>query len=261
MNMWLAWKQDDWTSATTGRGFAEIGDWSSTAGDDAAMWWEYTVQAPDATINLGPATLTVTGGAAAVSKGVSLFFGKQDWITRETGSITPSISQPWLKNPSRPSLNFPLTIVSNSTITRPSRTGVFDVKGRTLPVSVSDKQGSRQFQIGIDVNGYSSIADVDTRLASGEPWFLQLPNGSHFVPTCYIVMGDVELAQDATNSESMTYNIPMTEVAKPGPTVYGDTYIWNDVINDYATWADVLAAVPDWSGLVDKIGTSEIIVS
>jgi hypothetical protein len=76
-----------------------------------------------------------------------------------------------------------------------------------------------------------------------------------------VILGDIDLAQDAKGSQSMTYRLPMTEVARPGLAIFGDTYIWSDVVTDYATWSAILAEpVATWADLIDKVGTSEVIV-
>lgn len=64
----LGWKQDDWTGAV-GVG-AEIGEYVTTLGDDQGMWWGYDIFSAPAD-ELG-ADIVVTGGVAAVSRGISM---------------------------------------------------------------------------------------------------------------------------------------------------------------------------------------------
>jgi hypothetical protein len=64
----LGWKQDDWTSVATVATFTEIGEATSTAGDDAGQVWDYKIQTTAA--NIGAGSFVVTGGAAAISRGV-----------------------------------------------------------------------------------------------------------------------------------------------------------------------------------------------
>lgn len=255
----LGWKQDDWSSApTTGAWTAELGQVAATAGDDAAHVWWYQPRT-----DLTPKAAgfwTVTGGAAAISKSALVFFPPRPFTNQETTTVTPTESRIVIKNVGRPSLNFYPEITRVSPIKRRSRTGTFDVLGRTLPVVVTDKQGSREFELAIDVDGFDSISDADLRLSSGEPLYIQMPPGDYFVPTCFITLGDILLEQDAVGSESMSYVLPMVEVAEPAATVYGDTYIWADVINDYASWTATLAGATTWSNLIDKVGSAEVIV-
>lgn len=71
----LGWKQDDWTSVAQSAGWTEIGEPSTTTGDDQGMSWAYVVAGSDVT-----ALMTVTGGAAAISRGaiVALEGGSYD---------------------------------------------------------------------------------------------------------------------------------------------------------------------------------------
>jgi hypothetical protein len=64
----LGWKQDNWTSVDTVATFAEIGEPSSAAGDNAGEVWDYKIQTTAA--NIGAASFTVTGGTSAISRGV-----------------------------------------------------------------------------------------------------------------------------------------------------------------------------------------------
>lgn len=64
----VAWKQDDWTSVgqLSGQFFTEVADAPSTAGSDAAHQIQYKI--PVAATNVSATTITVTGGAAAISR-------------------------------------------------------------------------------------------------------------------------------------------------------------------------------------------------
>lgn len=256
----FGWKQDDWTSIAPITGYTMVAGPSSTAGDDAAQ--AYTFRLPTSTAFVsGVSSMAVTGGTTAISRAVALSIPQRAFISQETATTTPDIgSLYWLKNLGRPALNIQVEVTLCSEITRRSRTGKFDVLGRNNPVVVSDVQSSREFTIEIDVKGYAAVRDMDNRLATGEPLFLQSPFTEDYIPTTYIVTGDVSVRQDAKGSDSTTYVIPCTESAKPGSAVYGDTYVWSDVYGSYATWADVIAGVTTWSNLMDKVSNSIVIV-
>lgn len=64
------WKQDDWTSVATLAGATEIGEPSSTLGDDAGIVWDYIIQPFTAPANIAAGSFTVTGGASAISRGM-----------------------------------------------------------------------------------------------------------------------------------------------------------------------------------------------
>lgn len=64
--LWLGWKQDDWTSVATFSG-TEIGEPSTTTGNDQGLVWDYSIQSTATEVAAG--SFTVTGGANAISKG------------------------------------------------------------------------------------------------------------------------------------------------------------------------------------------------
>ncbi|HET6286358.1 MAG TPA: hypothetical protein VFG15_06370 [Amycolatopsis sp.] len=65
--LYVGWKADDWASVATVAGATEIGEPSSTAGDDAGLVWDYRIQTTPVSIPAG--VFTVTGGASAISRG------------------------------------------------------------------------------------------------------------------------------------------------------------------------------------------------
>ena len=84
--LYLGWKQDDWTSVTSPG--TEIGEPSTTTGDDQGIVWAYTIQTTAATI--APGSFTVTGGVSAISRGavVALRCDKQTFtVTRSVNGI------------------------------------------------------------------------------------------------------------------------------------------------------------------------------
>lgn len=84
----IGWKQDDWTSVgTLGGGFTEIGEVISTAGNDAAMVWDYLIQTTAVISPTG--SFTVTGGAGAVSKAYVLFIDQKATLTVDEQDAYP----------------------------------------------------------------------------------------------------------------------------------------------------------------------------
>jgi hypothetical protein len=249
------WKQDDWTSVADIVGFTEIGDPSTTLGSDQGLVWSFT----NTTGSIATQTWVVTGGTSALNYGGMQIFPTVP-TNQETQSITPVVSRWRLKNPSRPSLNQIIEPLPVGTITRPGRTGTFDVLGRTLPVAVLDISGSRRFQLKMDVFGYSQKEDMDRRLATGSPMFLQGPSITDQLPTLYFVAASVDYSQDTTASGSYTFTIDVIECAKPGPTVFAATTTWADIVTEFATWADLVAAEATWSDVVDRISVPDVIV-
>jgi hypothetical protein len=77
--LWLGWKQDDWTSVATFSG-TEIGEPSTTTGNDQGLVWDYSIQSLATEVAAG--SFAVTGGAVAVSKGYVV------WLPGDVQSCT-----------------------------------------------------------------------------------------------------------------------------------------------------------------------------
>lgn len=260
LDVWLAWKQSSWTGASSGRGFAEIGDWSSSAGNGAAMWWEYTVQGPTSEIDFGNATLTVTGGSAAAHMSASVVFRKADYVIRETATVTPSMSVIWLKNPRRPNLNTKITVTDFSEIVRPARAGLFNVIGRMYPIAVTDVRGGRQFTLTVTTGTLDAAIDLETRLAQGDPVLLHVPAGCP-VPGGYYVVGDVTIDRHSRRTLRRFFELPLTEVAAPANSIYSQTATYADIEAAYETYGDLLASEPWYSDVLDYVAPASDIIT
>jgi hypothetical protein len=80
--IWAMWRQDDHTSVATLTGLpgiAEIGDTSTTLGDDQGMAWDYLIQL-DA-IQIPGMEFVVTGGASAFNRGIALMLANPQEFT------------------------------------------------------------------------------------------------------------------------------------------------------------------------------------
>lgn len=62
--VYIGWKQDDWTSVAPVTSFTEIGEPSSTLGNDQGITWDYQLPGAPTTAS---GSFVVTGGAAAIS--------------------------------------------------------------------------------------------------------------------------------------------------------------------------------------------------
>lgn len=87
VNMIFAWKQDDWTGVAPPSGFTEMGDSSTTTGDDAGIAAYYDLSGASADAG----SLTVTGGASAISRAVVISVRPLQSITVTRGiASTPT---------------------------------------------------------------------------------------------------------------------------------------------------------------------------
>jgi hypothetical protein len=252
------WKNTFATSINAVPGYTMIPVTSSTLGDDQLIVWA----TKNFTGSIAATEFQVSGGTPGRSaRGETLVFRGVPTDT-ETGSYTPVVTRYRIKSPTRPSLNtFIEPLEDRLRITRPTRTGLFDVLNRTMPVAVTDLQGSRRFALRIDVKGDSLRTDMDNRLSTGAVYFLQPPDPGGAIPTLYFVLGDVSNTMDTLYlSDSYTFDLDVIEVAKPPYTVYGNTSTWADIVSDFSTWADLLAAESTWSDVVDRVSDTDVIV-
>lgn len=261
LNVWVGWKQDDWTSVAVVSGGTEIMEMSSTTGDDAGMVWDYRIL-PNSTVfaNLSGRTFTVTGGGAAISRGGTAVF--EHSIDTQTDSITPTLGGHWLKSIQYPFLNFvPTRILGPYKAERATRPGVFDIVGRSLPVAVSDVSRSRQIPLAVRVSTRDEQKYLDALVASGSCILVHSPAASR-LPTLYAVAaGSVSFEHMGVGDEGI-YRLALTEVAAPSSVVVGATLTCQTVINSYATCADVIAAEATCADLLEGIGTpGDVIVS
>ena len=261
------WKQDDFTSVATLAGMTEVGETSSTAGNDASQVWDYVIQTTAANITAG--SFSVTGGAAAISRGFAIALRHAAYLNQQTASIVPTLgtdcgdSAIWLKSIARPFLNQRVNVINRPEvqISRKARVGVFPVVGRTLPVAVSDIRTSREWTLYLQTYTAQEADNLDLILASGDTLLVQVPGECTSVAAGYVAVGDVDTVNHPLRPLRKTWTLPLTEVAQPGPDVVGAQSTWQTVVNTYATWEDVLLEKATWAELLELVGSpSDVIV-
>jgi hypothetical protein len=85
--LYLGWKQDDYTSVATPGSWTEIQEASSIAGNDASQVWGYRVFTSMPAANSLQPSIVVTGGAAAISRGVVVIFASDYQVVTVTRSL------------------------------------------------------------------------------------------------------------------------------------------------------------------------------
>lgn len=246
----VGWKQDVSTSSSAPAGWTVITRISSSSGTGATQIWHWL----QPTANIPARTVGLAGGAAAISEGATLRVPQAPYVSRETQTITPTLTSVWLKNPQRPYLNRAVTVTDWTDVERPARTGVFDVVGRSFPVGVTELRGSRRYTLTITTTTLAAATDIDGCLSAGEPVLIHTPAGCP-VPGMYAVVGDTAESRRSKRTLRRYFTLPLTEVAAPAGTLIGATVTWQGVINAFATWEALIAAEPTWSDLLDRIGT------
>lgn len=220
----------------------------------------------------GGAAAPVSSQSAAVSDyefpaGVEIEYGVIAYnasggeIGSSAATITQDLTGAWLKVPAAPFLNTAVTVVDRSEITRKSRAGLFPVVGRSKPVMVGDIASSISYTLQLLTENAAGESNLDFLFASGEVVFLHLPAGVEYFPGGYFAVGDVSRDTTLRLSPRRVWNVPLTEVAEPGPNVVGSAYTWTSAVNDYATWSDLIADNATWADLLQRTGTpSDVIV-
>lgn len=176
-----------------------------------------------------------------------------------TVSITATITQVWLKSIEWPFLNRPVVVTEWGDIQRPARGGTFDVVGRSFPVAVTDKRGSRRCTLELVTHTSEQARDMDFMLASGGPVFVHVPADCP-VPGMYAVIGDTSEKRAARRSVRRLFSLPLTEVAAPGPDVVGNTAVWETVLLPYDDWNHFIVFYPTWNDVLDVIANPETVI-
>ncbi|MEU0467216.1 hypothetical protein ABZ215_24715 [Amycolatopsis sp. NPDC006131] len=244
----FAWKQAQHTGWGTPGGFVDVTRVSNTAGSGDSLF--VFLAAYPTTIPAG--TVTITGGAAAISKATLATFRRADYVTRDTAVVTPDMQVAWIKNVQRPYLNRAVTVTDWSAITRPARAGIIDVISRSLPVAVTDLRGSKRYTLTITAVDLDVAEDLDLCFSTGEPVLLHVPAGAPF-PGGYYVIGDITMDRHSKRTKRRFFDLPLTEVAAPAGTIVGSTVLYADILATFATYADLLAAEPQYADVLDRI--------
>jgi hypothetical protein len=185
-------------------------------------------------------------------------------VVPQTNTITPDLTEVWLKSIVRPYLNRAVRVVGVSEITRAARNGVFNIIGRSYPIAVTDLRSSRQLNLTIRTATREASEEFDLVLASGDPILLHSPpNTDHlWLPSeFYAVIGDTSQSRLGIKTETLSdFTLPLTETAAPDPDIVGITTSWASIVASYATWADVIAAFADWAAVLESIGSEEDVI-
>ncbi len=181
-------------------------------------------------------------------------------LSRAVGTVTPAQTGTWLKNPVRPYLNTRVTVTGFTAVTRKSRSGVFDVIGRTNAVAVTDLMSGRETTVTLRTTTHDTADALDLMIAVGEVVFFQPPYRAA-PPTMYAAPGDTSRAQVAMTSAVRTFDLPLTEVAQPDLTLAAVQSTWQTVVNTYATWADLIAAKATWNDVLNLVGSAADVIT
>lgn len=233
----------------------------------------------------GATELAVSGGAFAINDyeytdGVVNYYRVTSLapigcVTTST-SVTPEGTCIWIKSVVRPFLNICIPsacaamgendiewLVSQGAVNRRARNGLFPIVNRTYEIAVTDLRLGRDWSVLLRTFTATALQQVDFLLAGGDVLFIQLPAGC--IKTTgeegYVAAFDAGYTRHHRYRNRAVWEIPVVEVAAPGPDIAYAENTWQTVINRYGTWADVLAAHATWASLLTELpDPSEVIV-
>jgi hypothetical protein len=182
-------------------------------------------------------------------------------LSTETGTITPSVAQVWLKSIARPFLNIPVTVIDYSEISRASRAVMFDVPGRSAPIRVGDVASSRGWTVDLLTRTPTEAKSVEFLVASGDVVYVQVPPDID-IPGGYVDIGSMSRPRISRTlaDERRRFSLPMTNIAAPPPTIVGTTSSWAGILADFGSWTAVLAAFPTWADVLQYVSDPETVV-
>jgi hypothetical protein len=251
------WKQDVWTGIAQLAGMTEIHDAFTSLGDDASQGLDYVVQTAATVVPAG--SFTVTGGISAISRGFTVTIGRAPFLNEQINTVLPALSRIWIKSPTRPFLNRPVTVVDWSAIRRGTRSIVNQPIGRSVPIAVTDIGGAREFALTVYTATDADTQTIDYIIASGDVLFVHAPLGCR-VPGGYVRIGETSQVRVRPRGISQLFTLPCAEVAAPGPDVVYAASTWQTVLNTYANWSAVLAANPTWATLLSRLAPPSSVI-
>lgn len=185
-------------------------------------------------------------------------------VDQQSANTTVMLTSVWLKSIAQPFLNREVVIRDLSDIGRASRSGVFDVIGRSYPVAVTDVRSARRFSLDLRSGTQTEADDIDLLIAGGDLLFIQPPASGYLanVPTAYVAVGDYSRRWLGPPTTIYVHTLACIEIAAPGADVIGATATWQAIVNNYATWSDVIAAFATWADVADYVASpSDVLVS
>jgi hypothetical protein len=210
----------------------------------------------------GSGAFTLSGATSATSAVLQINLGLRANVSQETGTVTPALTACWIKDPLAPYLNRPVLTTGIADITNSSRSGVFDVIARTLPIAVTDLYGGRKSTLTVWTADPDSMSDLHDCQMNGATKFIHAPKGSRAAElTGYYSFGDLDKQYIADTGRSRRLVLPLTEVAAPSATLAAVTGTWNSVVTQYATWNALVAAKPTWNDVLAIVGTPTDVIT
>ncbi|MGW1551597.1 hypothetical protein [Streptomyces sp. NPDC002346] len=208
--------------------------------------------------------VSITGDVAVVEDyeaplGVDVRYYLKTWTTtasyRATSSEAIVIPEPLqteivLKDPGLPARQTTAVVAAGGqpSWTRKARQGVNPVRGRAMPIVISDVRTSREGTMTLITETAQDLADMWWLLETGNTILIQWPALWGERDT-YVQIGDVTEAPLVEYAEysDRTWSIPLTEVDRPiGAAIGSAGRTWQTVNDTNADWLSVMASATSW---------------
>lgn len=207
-----------------GRFVRTVDDYEFTAGEGM----EYRIQAISTAENITPVNVVQTVVA----------------------DIADTLDQVWLKFIVAPALNRRVSLTGWSPVRRTSRQAVYGIRNRPTPIVVTDVHGSRTVDVQLVTWTEEEGESLETALASGLPVFFQTPTNVQ-LRGMYASVGTFEwVRQGGVTSPRRRWTVPLTEVSAPPLSVVGPGFTYQNVVDQYVDFAEVLDTFPTYLDLV-----------
>lgn len=172
-------------------------------------------------------------------------------VVLATATVTAQsvLEDVWLKFIAAPVLNRIVTLVDWSDISRQSNNALYQVRGRSAPVVVTDVHTSPAVTVTLRTATAEDAQALDDALSAGYPIFLHIPV-QVALASMYAAVGSYRSRRPSHRSPVRFWDVDLQQVTAPPPSVVGAAVTWQSVLDQYATWSDVLDGAASWSELV-----------
>lgn len=190
-------------------------------------------------------------------------------LVAASASVTPSQEDVWLKSVTFPLFNRTLECVDWDALSRTSRAGFFDIKGRHEILAITDVGSSASFNITLVTRSRAENRALVALLTFGGVLMLQPPgdteedceDGFSGIPGGFVVPSGSVQNHSMRGQPLWQWEIQFTRVAASdadgiAPTTITWEQLW-DRIGDTGTWEDVWALWSTWQELWSAQGSIE----
>lgn len=155
----------------------------------------------------------------------------------------------WIKFIASPYLNKKVEFSSHSEVTRASKNATFSVRGRELPIGVTDVHDGRQMTVKVITQTVAARDALDSALGAGAPIFWQTPVALA-CPTMYATVGNYSWRALSRTSHRAEFTIPLSEVGAPPASIVGTGLTWSVVTATYGSWSELVDTFGSWRELM-----------